>query len=230
MSIQNSRKFPEIRGTSHYPEAQSEHGSLIQLSPTPESTIETLRSANESLSQHLSQALARIRNLTEQLEEREAAYPSEAAGLRRPAITMREKGQDMKAIDDGPEWDWATVDDEARRRETEMEEAIDRGVKRANDAERRVQTLERIPRRPDTGNLPTPPSILTKSILRTPGSVPPMSARRSVSAPSGSLGTISDEVSFPISWRNLAQCNRTVTRGSSEPIHTYGYPISPEAR
>lgn len=113
-----------------------EHSSLIQLSPTPESTIETLWSANKSLSQHLSEALARIRNLTEQLEEREAVHPSEAAGLHCPAILMREKGQDMKEIDDGPEGDWATSKDETWRRETEMEEAIDRRVKRANDAKR----------------------------------------------------------------------------------------------
>ena len=83
-------------------------------------------------------------------------------------------------------------------------------VERVNDAERPVQELEGILCRTDSNNLPTTSSVPTDNIPRTPGIVPPMSARRSISPPSRYLGVVSNEVSFPpvtLSQANLTRCS-----------------------
>jgi hypothetical protein len=88
---------------------------------------------------------------------------------------MQEKGQDTKEINDGLEWDWMALGDEARQRKTKG--VNDREVKRTNDTGRRVQALG--------SNLRAPPPILTKS---TPNV---HSSQRLCT-----LVTISDQVSF----------------------------------
>jgi nucleoprotein TPR len=69
-----------------------------------------------------------------------------------------------------------------------LKDEIEREVKRADDAEKRVQELERLLRGLDTSDFPTAPSISTAGgIPRTPGSVPSTPAR-SVFASPGDLG------------------------------------------
>ncbi|KAF9651639.1 hypothetical protein BDM02DRAFT_3184386 [Thelephora ganbajun] len=186
-----SDDFSEYRRTKHTEllEAQAERDALAQASSTSESSIKALQAANKSLSQRLTQALTRVQDLTGRLAEQEATYSSEAAGLRRLVVMMEEREQHAKEIVDGLERDWATVDEKAERREMKLRDEIEREAKRADDAEQRVQELERLLRGLDTGDLPAAPSISNASgVPRTPGSVPSTPVRGSVFVSPGDLG------------------------------------------
>ena len=186
-----SDEFSKYRRTKHAEllEVQAERDSLAQSSSSSESSIKALQAANKSLSQQLTQALTRVQDLTGQLAEQEATYSSEAAGLRRLVVMMEEREQHAKEIVDGLERDWATIGEKAERREMKLKDEIDREAKRADDAEKRVQELERLLRGLDTGDFTAGPSISTAGgIPRTPGSIPSTPVRGSVFASPGDLG------------------------------------------
>lgn len=186
-----SDEFSKYRRTKHAEllEVQAERDSLAQSSSSSESSIKALQAANKSLSQQLTQALTRVQDLTGQLAEQEATYSSEAAGLRRLVVMMEEREQHAKEIVDGLERDWATIGEKAERREMKLKDEIDREAKRADDAEKRVQELEKLLRGLDTGDFTAGPSISTAGgIPRTPGSIPSTPVRGSVFASPGDLG------------------------------------------
>jgi len=188
---QKSDEFSKYRRSKHAEllEVQAERDSLAQSSSASESSTKALQAANKSLSQQLTQALTRVQDLTGQLAEQEATYSSEAAGLRRLVVMMEEREQHAKEIVDGLERDWATIGEKAERREMKLKDEIDREAKRGDDAEKRVQELERLLRGLDTGDFPTAPSISTLGgIPRTSGSIPSTPARGSVFASPGELG------------------------------------------
>jgi nucleoprotein TPR len=170
-------------------EVQAERDALAQSSSTAESSIKALQATNRSLSQQLTQALTRVQDQTGQLAEQEATYSSEAAGLRRLVSMMEERERHAKEIVDGLEQDWAIIGEKAERREMKLKDEIEREEKRADDAEKRVQELERLLRGLDTGDHTLAPSISTAGgVPRTPGSVPSTPARGSVFASPGDLG------------------------------------------
>ena len=187
---QKSDEFSKYRRAKHAEllEVQAERDTLAQSSSTSENSFKALQAANKSLSQQLTQALTRVQDLTGQLAEQEATYSSEAAGLRRLVVMMEEREQHAKEIVDGLERDWATVGEKAERREMKLKDEIEREVKRADDAEKRVQELERLLRGLDTGDFVAAPSISTAGIPQTPGSVPSTPARGSIFASPGDLG------------------------------------------
>ena len=188
---QKSEEFSKYRRTKHTEllEVQAERDALIQASSTSESSIKALQATNKSLSQQLTQALTRVQDLTGQLAEQEATYSSEATGLRRLVAMMEERERHAKEIVDGLERDWAIVGEKAERREMKLRDEIEREVKRADDAEKRVQELERLLRGLDVGDLSTAPSISTAGgVPRTPGSAHSTPARGSVFASPGDLG------------------------------------------
>ena len=188
---QKSDEFSKYRRSKHAEllEVQAERDSLTQTSSASESNTKALQASNKSLSQQLTQALTRVQDLTGQLAEQEATYSSEAAGLRRLVVMMEEREQHAKEIVDGLERDWATIGEKAERREMKLKDEIDREAKRADDAEKRVQELERLLRGLDTGDFPAAPSISTfGGSPRASGSVPSTPARGSVFASPGDLG------------------------------------------
>jgi nucleoprotein TPR len=138
---QNSDEFSKYRRAKHAEllEVQAEHDSLTQTSATSESSIKALQAANKSLSQQLIQALTHVQDLTGQLAEQEATYSSEAVGLRRLVVMMEERERHAKEIVDGLERDWVIIGEKAERRETKLKDEIEREVKRADDAEKRVR-------------------------------------------------------------------------------------------
>lgn len=102
---------------------------------------------------------------------------------------MEERERHAKDIVDGLERDWAIIGDKAERREMKLRDEIEREVKRADDADKRVQELEKLLQGLDTGDLPAAPSISTAGgIPRTHGSLPSTPARGSAFTSPGDLG------------------------------------------
>lgn len=191
---QKSDEFSRYRKAKHaeFVEVQADRDALAQASSTSENSIKAIQAANKSLSQQLAQALTRVQDLTGQLAEQEATYSSEAAGLRRLVVMMEERERHAKEIVDGLERDWAIIGEKAERREMKLKDEVEREEKRADDAEKRIQELERLLRGLDTGDLPAAPSISTAGgVSRTLGSLPSTPARGSVFTPPGDLGMMS---------------------------------------
>lgn len=113
-----------------------------------------------------------------QLAEQEATYSSEAAGLRRLVGMMEEREAHAKDIVNNIEREWAAVGEKAERREMKLKEEIDREARRADDAEKRVEELERVFERMDRGEFPVPQSSISSAFRSPgPGSMPSTPAR-----------------------------------------------------
>lgn len=142
----------KYRRTKHaeFATLQVAHDALTQQQSASESALKALQSAHSSQAHHLTQALARVQDLTGQLAEQEAAFTSEASGLRRLVSIMEDRGKQSQEFVEGIERQWTGVEkrEAALRAETEKE-------KRAREeAERKVDQLETVLERMNRGELP----------------------------------------------------------------------------
>ncbi|KDQ62646.1 hypothetical protein JAAARDRAFT_54566 [Jaapia argillacea MUCL 33604] len=160
-----TEEFAKYRRTKHaeLSQLQSQYDSLTQSHSSAESTLKALQSSHSAQGHQLTQALARVQDLTGQLAEQEATFSSEAAGLRRLVSMMEERELQAKSIVEGIEKEWATVGDRAERRENALRENVERERRRADEAEKRAEQLEKVMEKMDRGELPIP------GLASTPG-------------------------------------------------------------
>lgn len=151
-------EFAKYRRTKHaeFAQLQASHDSLVQTHAATESSLRTLQSSYTSQSHQLSQALARIQDLTGQLAEQEATYSNEASALKRLLEVMEERETHSKTMIENIEKEWATVGERAERREVVLREEIETQKQRAEEAETRVAELRRVLDRVDSGEFPVP--------------------------------------------------------------------------
>ena len=153
-----SEEYAKYRRTKHaeLAQLQAAHDSLMQTHATTESQLKALQSSHKAQNHQLTQALGRIQDLTGQLAEQEATYSSEAAGLKRLVEMMEEREAQAKQIVENIEKEWATVGDRAERREVVLREEIESQRQRAEQAEKRVDDLQKVLDRMDRGEFPIP--------------------------------------------------------------------------
>ena len=153
-----SEEFTKYRRTKHaeLAELQAAHDALAQTHASTETTLKALQSAHNSQSHQLTQALTRVQDLKGRLAEQEATYSSEAANLRRLVTMMEDREAQTKAMVDGFEKDFASVNERADRREAVLREEIENQRQRAEDAEKRVGELQAVLDRMDRGEFPVP--------------------------------------------------------------------------
>jgi nucleoprotein TPR len=70
---------------------------------------------------------------------------------------MEEREAQAKAIVEGIESQWSEVGERAERRERALKEDVERETRRADEAERRLEHLQRVMQKVDMGELPLPP-------------------------------------------------------------------------
>ncbi|OCH84090.1 hypothetical protein OBBRIDRAFT_808494 [Obba rivulosa] len=177
-------EFAKYRRAKHaeLAQLQASHDSLAQTHAATESTLKTLQSQHSAQTHQLTQALARIQDLTGQLAEQEATFSSEAAGLKRLVEMMEAREAQAKAIVDSIENEWAGVGERAERREAVLKEEIEEQRHRAEEAEKRVDELQAVLDRIDRGEFPLP---------NFAGGSAPVTPARGLSTP-GWSGTPSD--------------------------------------
>lgn len=153
-----TEELTKYRRTKHaeFVQLQATHDSLVQNHAATESSLKQLHSSYTAQSHQLTQALARIQDLTGQLAEQEATYSSEAAGLKRLVAMMEDREAQAKAIVENIENEWAGVGDRAERREAVLKEEIESQRQRAEEAEGRVADLQKVLERVDRGEFPVP--------------------------------------------------------------------------
>jgi nucleoprotein TPR len=174
-----TEEFAKYRRSKHAElgHLQSTHDTLVQTFASTESTLKALQSAHTAQTHQYTQALARVQDLTGQLAEQEAIYSSEASGLRRLVAMMEEREKQAKEIVEGIEREWAGVGDRAERREAVLREDIENERRAREQAERRVEQLESVLSRIDSGELPLPGRASNgrpATPVRTPGTPDPM--------------------------------------------------------
>ncbi|EGN98500.1 hypothetical protein SERLA73DRAFT_169454 [Serpula lacrymans var. lacrymans S7.3] len=132
-------EFAKYRRSKHseISHLQASYDSLVQTRESTESSHKALQSAHTTQSHQLTQALARVQDLSGQLAEQEAAFSSEASGLKRLVTVMEDREQQTKGIVENIEKEWA-----ARRAREETE--------------KRVEQLETVLDRVGRGELPIP--------------------------------------------------------------------------
>jgi nucleoprotein TPR len=156
--MSKSEEFAKYRRTKHaeFVQLQGSYDTLTQTHAAMESTLKALQSTHNAQNHQLKQALARVQDVTGQLAEQEATYSSEASGLRRLVAMMEERERQAKEIVEGIEKEWAGVGDRAERRESLLKEEIESEKRAREEAEKRVEQLETILARMDSGEFPLP--------------------------------------------------------------------------
>ncbi|KAG2753160.1 hypothetical protein P692DRAFT_20797402 [Suillus brevipes Sb2] len=146
----------KYRRTKHaeFATLQAAHDSLTQQHSASESAFKALQSAHSSQAHQLTQALARVQDLTGQLAEQEAAFNSEASGLRRLVNIMEEREKQAKEIVEGIEREWAGVGERAERREAALHVEVEKEKRAREEADRKVDQLETVLERMNRGELP----------------------------------------------------------------------------
>ncbi|KAL0960729.1 hypothetical protein HGRIS_005754 [Hohenbuehelia grisea] len=152
-----SEEFSKYRRTKHaeYVALQASYDALTQTHATTEATLKALQSAHTAQTHQLTQALARVQDLTGQLAEQEATYASEASGLKRLISMMEEREKQAKDIVENIEREWAGVGEKSERREAALKEEIEREKKAREIAEKKIDQLETVLDRMGRGELPT---------------------------------------------------------------------------
>jgi len=148
---------------------QASYDALKQGHESAQASFKALQSSHTTQSHQLTQALAKVQDLTSQLAEQEATYASEANGLRRLVNMMEEREQQAKEIVEGIEKEWAGVGEKAEKREAALKNEVERERRAREEAEKRVYQLETVLDRMGRGELPPPTGRGTPSTpVRTP--------------------------------------------------------------
>ncbi|KAK7048611.1 protein MLP1 [Favolaschia claudopus] len=135
---------------------QANFDALTQSNASTQASLKSIQSTHTAQTHQLTQALARVQDLTGQLAEQEATYASEASGLRRLVTMMEERETKAKEIVDNIEREWAGVGEKAEQRETALREKVESERKAREDAEKRAEQLEEVIERMGRGDLPAP--------------------------------------------------------------------------
>ncbi|KAF7348346.1 Protein MLP1 [Mycena sanguinolenta] len=145
--VAKSEEYSKYRREKHAElvTLQANFDALTQTHASTQATLKSIQSTHTAQSHQLSQALARVQDLTGQLAEQEATYSSEARGLRRLVSMMEERENKAKEIVDNIE-----------PREAALREKIENERKAREDAEKRVEQLEEVLERMGRGDLPVP--------------------------------------------------------------------------
>lgn len=146
----------KYRRTKHaeFATLQVAHDALTQQQSASESALKALQSAHSSQAHHLTQALARVQDLTGQLAEQEAVFTSEASGLRRLVSIMEDRDKQSKEFVGGFERQLADLQEHSERRETALRAEAEKEKRAREEAERKVDQLETVLERMNRGELP----------------------------------------------------------------------------
>ncbi|KAI0260660.1 hypothetical protein BC834DRAFT_925773 [Gloeopeniophorella convolvens] len=147
---------------------QADHDALQETHASAKGTLDALRTAHNAQTHQLTQALARVQDLSARIAEQDATYAREVAGLRRLVELVEAREAQSKAIVDGVESEWAAVTERADRREAALREQVDRARARAEGAEARTAELERVLEKVNRGEFPVPAPGAAGSAPSTP--------------------------------------------------------------
>lgn len=132
--------------------------------------MKALHSAHSAQSHQLTQALAKVQDLTGQLAEQETKFANEASGLKRLVSMMEEREKQAKEIVENLENEWAGVGQKAELREAALKDEIEKERRGREEAEKRLKNLEAVIEGMGRGDLPIPGrASLPGTPLRTPG-------------------------------------------------------------
>lgn len=167
-----SEEFSKYRRTKHAElvNLQASLDNITQTNAATQASLKTLQSSHTAQTHQLTQALARVQDLTGQLAEQEAIYASEANGLRRLVSMMEEREKQAKEIVDDIEQEWAGAVEKSDRREAALRDEVERERKSRESAEKRVEQMEAVLDRMGRGELPMPARGTPSTPLRTAGS------------------------------------------------------------
>ncbi|KAH9992148.1 hypothetical protein BJV77DRAFT_1067895 [Russula vinacea] len=181
-----SEDFAKYRHEKHaaLSQLQSAYDALQESHASTEGTLKALRSAHNAQSQQLSQSLARVQDLSGRIAEQDATYTSEVAGLRRLIEMVEAREAQSKAIVENVEQEWATVNDRVDRREAVLREQVERERSRTEAAEARVEELERVLEKVNSGEFLVPAhGSSVPRLLREPSAAERQDFHRGVCGP-----------------------------------------------
>lgn len=149
-------EFAKYRRSRHseLAQLQAANDTLTQTQARAESSLKALEAAHTSQTHQLTQALAQVQDLKGALAEQEATFAAEVGGLKRLVAMMEERETQQKVLVESIEAQWAGVGERADRRELALKDEVERERRLREDAERRVDQMQKVLEKMDRGELP----------------------------------------------------------------------------
>ncbi len=109
---------------------------LLQDADSARASLKALQSAHSNQSRQLTEALAKVQDLTSQLAEQETKFANEAGGLKRLVALMEDREKQAKDIVENLEKEWAGVPQKAEVREALLKDEIEKERRGREEAEK----------------------------------------------------------------------------------------------
>ncbi|KAF9255642.1 hypothetical protein L218DRAFT_1081738 [Marasmius fiardii PR-910] len=163
--IAKSEEFAQYRRTkqTELVTLQANLDAATQNNNSTQATLKALQSSHANQTHQLTQALAKVQDLTGQLAEQEATYSSEANSLRRLVTMLEEREKQARDIVESIEQEWAGLGEKASSVEAALKEDLERERKARESAESKVDKLEKVLEKMGRGELPLPGRAETSS-------------------------------------------------------------------
>ncbi|KAG7088185.1 hypothetical protein E1B28_012203 [Marasmius oreades] len=163
--VSKSEEFAQYRRTkqAELVTLQANLDAVTQANNSAQATLKALQSSHANQTHQLTQALAKVQDLTGQLAEQEATYSSEANSLRRLVTMLEEREKQAREIVESIEQEWAGLGEKAHSREAALQADLDREQKARESAETKVEKLEKVLEKMGRGELPLPGRAETSS-------------------------------------------------------------------
>ncbi|KAJ3826801.1 hypothetical protein EV361DRAFT_893712 [Lentinula raphanica] len=135
---------------------QASLSDMTQNYSSSQATLKTLQASYASQTHQLTQALTKVQDLNGQLAEQEATYSTETNSLRRLIEVLEAREKQAKDFVENMERDWAGLGERADEREASFKLAIEKEKKAREEAEKKIEHLEKVLDRMGRGELPLP--------------------------------------------------------------------------
>ncbi|KAF8827808.1 hypothetical protein HHX47_DHR4000286 [Lentinula edodes] len=135
---------------------QASLNDMTQNHSSLQANLKALQTSHASQTHQLTQALTKVQDLNGQIAEQEATYSTETNSLHRLVEVLEAREKQAKDFVENMERDWAELGERADEREANLKADIEKERRAREEAENRIEQLEKVLDKMGRGELPIP--------------------------------------------------------------------------
>ncbi|KAJ3867488.1 hypothetical protein EV359DRAFT_34396 [Lentinula novae-zelandiae] len=135
---------------------QASLNDMTQNHSSSQANLKALQTSHASQTHQLTQALTKVQDLNGQIAEQEATYSTETNSLHRLVEVLEAREKQAKDFVENMERDWAELGERADEREANLKADIEKEKRAREEAENKIEQLEKVLDKMGRGELPIP--------------------------------------------------------------------------
>ncbi|KAJ3814062.1 hypothetical protein F5876DRAFT_73301 [Lentinula aff. lateritia] len=135
---------------------QASLNDMTQNHSSLQANLKALQTSHTSQTHQLTQALTKVQDLNGQIAEQEATYSTETNSLHRLVEVLEAREKQAKDFVENMERDWAELGERADEREANLKADIEKERRAREEAENKIEQLEKVLDKMGRGELPIP--------------------------------------------------------------------------